>query len=265
MCRRNNSRKNKGNNVQKTKIGWTDYSWNPITGCTARSMTDLFQDGVRFEDLDEIFKIVISNPQHTFQVLTKRPKRMKEYFDSRYAEAGLIPNLWLGVSIENQKEADSRISLLLSTSAIKRFLSIEPMIGAINLQMIYPNEDLEALYYINCLDGTGQRDGGSLAINTVDWVIVGGESGAKRRTREMKGEWVQKIYDDCQKNYVPFFFKQWGSQKSLKKWAFEIEKSIPVIPDLETLRDRLADLDRNVVKRAIDIITASTTGVGFKK
>ena len=237
--------------MQKTKIAWTDYSWNPTTGCTAvsdgckncyakivherfnntpfseivfhedrliepykkkkgtkifiGSMTDLFQDGVTYQMFSKIMVTVTGNPQHTFQMLTKRPLRMKEFFD-RYTQVFEVPkNLWLGVTAENQKEADARIPILLDTPAAKRFVSIEPMLGEVKLMMV---PYFKGVY--------------------LDWVIVGGESGAKSKVRHMKPEWVQKIYDDCKDARVAFFFKQWGAHKPSGSYEFEKVQQFPV-------------------------------------
>lgn len=283
--------------MNKTSIAWTDYTWNPITGCTAvsdgckncyaktvherfnkdipfseivfhedrlsepskvkkgkkifvGSMTDLFQNGVEYKWVAYIMAQAIMNPQHTFQVLTKRPEKMKEainfmYLDiadtikneAGYKEAlessrssfknGLIQNLWLGVTAENQKEADVRIPILLDIPASKRFVSIEPMIGSIDLTMLFPDVKDDAMHYVNSLTGRDNQSGGYEDKAKLDWVIVGGESGAKSKCREMKPEWVQKIYENCKANEVPFFFKQWGSHKPNESFEFEDVQEFP--------------------------------------
>ena len=260
--------------MNKTKIAWTDYTWNPVTGCTAvsdgckncyakivherfnkdipfseivfhenrllepfkkkkgkkifvGSMTDLFHDDVPFDWLYKIWTVMIENPQHTFQILTKRPDRMKEFILNHapvpamtgytYGKDYLPKNIWLGVTAENQKEANERIPILLDIPATKRFVSVEPMIGEIDLQNI---EESKQSYFSSLLDYDPRRD----TSNTLDWVIVGGESGAKSKCREMKPEWVQKIYNDCKDSNTPFFFKQWGSHKPSDAGSYEFEK-----------------------------------------
>lgn len=253
--------------MNKTNISWTDFTWNPITGCSVASdgckncyakivherfydtpfsdvvfhknrlsepskrkksakifigsMTDLFQDEISFEKLSHIFDEIVGNPQHIFQLLTKRPERMKEYFDWYYNHGySTIPNLYIGVTAENQKEADIRIPTLLDIRAVKRFVSIEPMIGEINLRMSFWDKD-DALHYADFLIGKDYQSGGYNHTNKLDWVIVGGESGVKSKVREMKLEWVERVYNDCKDASTPFFFKQWGAIKPKDSYSFE--------------------------------------------
>ena len=235
------------------------------------SMTDLFAEFVTDEQLDKIFAVMALSPQHTFQVLTKRAERMRDYmatperkrliaaqsmpiscllaadgghearikldhFSACFAGAGPFPNIWLGVSTERQQEADERIPLLLQTPAAVRFISAEPLLGPIDLEPWLswpdnapdvddkswgcqecdgdrscdcPNE--KAVYTVT----EGPRDPVALAPKwiheqreTVDWVIVGGESGPKARA--MHPDWVRSLRDQCQTAGTKFFFKQWG-------------------------------------------------------
>ena len=121
----------------------------------------------------------MKTPQHLFLILTKRPEKMLDIFKPTSG----LPNMWIGVSVENQKQADARIPILLQIPAAKCFVSIEPMLGPIRLQ-----------HY-----GTG---------TSIDWVICGGESGPG--ARPMHPDWPRSIRDQCQSAGVPFFFKQWG-------------------------------------------------------
>ena len=245
--------------MNKTNISWTDFTWNPLIGCSKvsdgckncyaetmalrlanmweksqvkgtekytkvvskdgwngniildedklhspskrkkhtkifiGSMTDLFHENTKWSDIDEVIKVVINNPQHTFQILTKRPERMREYFNDRYKlnsdfnrfGNGSIPNLWLGVSVENQKESDARIPILVDTKASIRFLSVEPLIEKVDLDL--RKNDM------------------------IDWVIVGGESGTKATSRLFKAEWSYDIWMECRDTGTSFFFKQRGS------------------------------------------------------
>ena len=144
------------------------------------SMSDLFHDAVPDEYIIRCFEIMNAASQHTFQVLTKRPRRIEQIAHRLNWSA----NIWLGVSVEN---ADYwwRIERLRGIPAELRFLSIEPLLGPI------PN----------------------LCLDRIHWVIVGGESGPG--ARPMQEQWVIQIRDQCVNHRVPFFFKQWGGiQKS---------------------------------------------------
>jgi protein gp37 len=140
------------------------------------SMSDLFHKSVSFEFLDQIFEVIEKTPQHSYQILTKRASRMRDYFINR-----VVPNnAWLGVSVEDKKHGLPRIDLLREINARIRFLSVEPLL-----------EDLDV---INLED--------------IHWVIVGGESGPK--ARPMDKSWVIDIKRQCNNSDVAFFFKQWG-------------------------------------------------------
>ena len=141
------------------------------------SMSDLFQEKVPFEFIDSVMAVVEDTPWHTYQFLTKRSKRMREYFANR-----TVPfNAWLGVSVEDKKYGKPRIPDLQSIKAQTRFLSIEPL-----------------------LEGLGTVD-----LTNIHWVIVGGESGLG--ARPMKEQWATDLRDQCKKANIDFFFKQWGA------------------------------------------------------
>ena len=214
--------------MKMTKIEWTDKTWNPITGCTkisagcancyaeimskrlqamkqdkykngfiltmhnnvldepikwkkphtifVCSMSDLFHENVPFSFIDKVVETIKSTPQHNYQILTKRANRMAEYFSDK-----IIPkNAWLGVTVDIAS-SKSRIDFLRNLNAPIKFLSCEPLL-----------EDL-----------------GDMNLDGIDWVIVGGESGAK--ARPMKEEWVQSIKVQTEKQGSAFFFKQWGT------------------------------------------------------
>lgn len=181
------------------------------------SMSDLFHEQVPFDFIDKVFAVMALCPQHTFQVLTKRAERMYQYFDSlktercpnihlasnkshggymmvRLHEDELpLPNVWLGVSVENNDAARDRIIYLASVPSAVRFLSCEPLLGPVNL---WPWLELTHNKW------TGKP--GSI----IDWVICGGESGPG--ARPMHPDWARSLRDHCKRSGVPFFFKQWG-------------------------------------------------------
>ena len=218
----------KDNMTAVSRIEWTEQTWNPTVGCTkvsagcancyaksmskrlqamgtrgyengfeitllpyrleepllrkkpttyfVNSMSDVFHEDVPFTYIEQIFEIIRKSPQHTFQILTKRAERMTNFF----ADRDVPPNAWMGVTVEDQESGLPRIQLLQRVNAKVRMLSIEPL--------------LESL--------------GTLNIEGIHWVIVGGESGPK--ARPMKKEWVEEIRIQCEENNVAFFFKQWG-------------------------------------------------------
>lgn len=212
-----------------TGIEWTDATWNPVTGCTkvspgckhcyaerfalrlkamgnpryrngfavtlqpdqlalplrwrepkrifVNSMSDLFHEAVPEDYTQRVFEIMVQAHWHVFQILTKRAERLAEL-------APGLPwpeNVWQGVSVENAQYA-WRVAHLQKVPAAVRFLSVEPLLGPI------PH----------------------LPLDSIHWVIVGGESGSGRR--EMAPEWVREIRDQCLAAEVPFFFKQWGGR-----------------------------------------------------
>jgi protein gp37 len=213
------------------------------------SMTDLFADFVPDEMLDEIFATIGACDDkglgHIFQLLTKRSGRLLVYMRDRahkawnrrrLASEQFPPrNVWLGVSAERQDEADARIPHLLAAPAAVRFVSIEPMLGPINLEPWLPwpaaaGEVAGKAWGCQQCDGGGDcdcpgrkacylEDEGPLDADgapawlrverlTIDWIIVGGESG--RQARAMHPDWARSLRDQCKAAGVPFFFKQWG-------------------------------------------------------
>ena len=157
------------------------YTWKRQKIVFVNSMSDLFHTDVPLEFIQKVFKVMNENPQHTFQVLTKRADRLYEIHN----ELMWTHNIWMGVSIENQKVVE-RIDYLRKTNARTKFLSCEPLIGPLD----------------------------NLNLKDIDWVIVGGESG--RRPRPMNPEWPLSIMDQCKENKVAFFFKQWGGTNKKK-------------------------------------------------
>lgn len=215
-----------------SSIEWTEHTWNPVTGCTkispgckhcyaetmanrlkamkapgyedgfkltlhpdrlkqpvkrkkptvyfVNSMSDLFHENVPHDFTEKVFDSIRQSPQHTFQILTKRADIMRDFFVSRDVPA----NAWLGVSVEDREYGKPRIDYLRDINASVRFLSVEPLL-----------EDL-----------------GKLDLCDIDWVIVGGESGAK--ARPMAESWALNVKNQCLEQDVKFFFKQWGSYGS---------------------------------------------------
>ncbi len=150
-------------------------AWRRPRTVFVNSMSDLFQEEVPVAFIERIFRTMLDCPQHTFQILTKRARRLRELArDLPWPE-----NVWMGVSVESSRVA-GRVAELQRVPAAVRFLSCEPLIGAMP----------------------------ALPLSKIDWVIVGGESGPK--ARPVQAEWVDDIHEQCQAAKVAFFFKQWG-------------------------------------------------------
>jgi len=196
--------------------------WRRQRRIFVNSMSDLFHEGVPDEFIDRTFAVMALATRHTFQILTKRPDRMLAYMQSRAKSADFwkravpngyalewegislvpfpLPNVWLGVSVENQATADERIPLLLQTPAAVRFLSVEPLLEAVDLNKagalgleVLPDGSATDLY----------------ADNPVDWVIVGGESGPHARACNVA--WIRSIVEQCKAVGCPVFVKQLGA------------------------------------------------------
>jgi len=186
------------------------------------SMGDLFHEDVHPYDIMRIFNVMEKAKQHTFLVLTKRPEKMLEFY-KRLRPGNVIPgpyfsitgigegwagspprlpdNIWLGITAENQQRANERIPILLQIPAAVRFVSVEPMLGPVDLSL---SDGVDLSMSV----GTGLKPGKSYLINSLDWVICGGETGPG--ARPMHPDWVRSLRDQCQAAGVPFFFKQWG-------------------------------------------------------
>lgn len=236
----------------KTGINWADASWNPLWTGEVRaapdkldqpirwkrprrifvnSMSDLFHESVSNQDIAAIFGVMAAAPQHTFLTLTKRAKRMREWFEwydaevvrlnaesdpmwpaehyaiERLGEENVperfwgdysewpLPNVHVGVSVEDQDAADERIPHLIETPAAVRWLSVEPMLGPIRFG-----------------DVPGFNRGGSAGTDILRrfWVVVGGESGPG--ARECHIEWIRAVIDQCRVPGVPVWIKQLGAR-----------------------------------------------------
>lgn len=217
---------------QLSKIEWTDATWNPVRGCTkispgckhcyaerfaerfrgvknhpfelgfdlrlipekladplrwgeprmifVNSMSDLFHEGIELAYIARVAATMRLARWHTYQVLTKRAGRLRSVLSGPLLEAAADTHIWWGVSVEDRKYGLPRIAELQATPAAMRFLSVEPLL-----------EDL-----------------GTIPLEGIAWVIVGGESGPG--ARPMKEAWVDSIREQCEAAKVPFFFKQWG-------------------------------------------------------
>jgi protein gp37 len=173
------------------------FHWRKPRMIFVSSMGDLFHEHVTDLQVLKVLAVIRACPQHTFQILTKRPERMADLTLRHRATHGftVIPNLWLGVSVEDPLYL-WRINELIQCPAPVRFVSLEPLLAPIDLcpPVTYPRNDL--------------------LIDHLQWVIVGGESGPG--ARPMHPAWAQHLSDQCQASAVPFFFKQWGAWGPLR-------------------------------------------------
>jgi protein gp37 len=191
-----------------------DYplKWKDPRRIFVNSMSDLFHENVGEEYILRVFQVMRDAPQHTFQVLTKRPERMQQLLTSwteafdKMVQAGQRalddwprPNIWLGVSVEDQRTANERIPLLLNTPAAVRFLSCEPLLAPIDLCQA-AGADTGHPHSTSCRE----------RLADLHWVIVGGESGPRHRALDL--DWARFLRDQCINAKVPFFFKQVGGR-----------------------------------------------------
>jgi len=225
-------------------------SWKKPRRVFVNSMSDLFQDGVPDEYIDQVCAVMALTPQHTYQVLTKRAERMRAYmergpigvfahFDRLAYERHVLaherdwetdalipwplPNVWLGVSVENQHFADQRIPLLLDTPAAVRFISAEPLLEAIDI-----NEYLEGReeHGTPFSDPPARTVGGCIGWTpALDWVIVGGESG--HGARPFNIAWARSIVAQCEAAGVPCFVKQLGAVPILDEQLWRDGDGLP--------------------------------------
>ena len=155
------------------------FSWRQPRRIFVNSMSDMFHKDIPSGFIGRLFDVMEAADWHTYQILTKRSKQLKEYVNERYASSRVPPHIWLGVSIEDQSVLH-RLSDLRETKATVRFISAEPLLGPL----------------------------GPIDLSGIHWVIVGGESGPG--FRPMRPEWAHEIRDQCRTAGIPLFFKQWG-------------------------------------------------------
>lgn len=251
----------------KSKIEWTEATWNPVRGCTkispgckhcyaetfaerfrgvpghayeqgfdlrlvpeklaeplrwskpqmvfVNSMSDLFQEGVPTNYIRSVLEVMMLANWHTYQVLSKRSKRMQTLLNKELSFAAKAPHIWWGVSVEDRQYGVPRIKDLRDTNVAVRFLSIEPLL-----------EDI-----------------GRVDLTDIHWVIVGGESGAG--ARPMKPEWVNQILAQCVAAEVRFFFKQWGGRQKNRTGRILNERTYDEMPEI-----RRNSFPAQAVKRA---------------
>ncbi|WP_033872494.1 DUF5131 family protein [Pseudomonas aeruginosa] len=154
------------------------YRWRKPRKIFVNSMSDLFHEKVSDDFILKVWNVMRETPHHNYQILTKRPERMADMLTKYIRE--VLPNVWLGTSIEEQETAQ-RVFHLKKTPAQIRFISFEPLIGSV----------------------------GEIDLSGIDWAIVGGESGSF--ARPIKEEWIDEIHEQCIEYGTAFFFKQWGT------------------------------------------------------
>ncbi len=187
--------------------------WKRPRRIFVNSMSDLFHESVSTTFIAAAFDVMRKTPQHTYQILTKRHARMRSLArTAAFGEGWPLPNVWLGVSVEDQKWADIRIPALLDTPAAVRFLSCEPLLGPVKLPIIEEYDGCTcgvgpAGYYGMHERGCGTEPGP--AWDRLHWVIAGGESGPGARPCEMG--WLRSLRNQCAEVGVPFFCKQLGT------------------------------------------------------
>ncbi len=247
----------------KSKIEWTDATWNPVRGCTrispgcthcyaetfaerfrgvpghpyeqgfdlrlvpeklvdpftwsrpqmvfVNSMSDLFHKDVPDEYISLVAQVMAAADWHIYQVLTKRSERMRDLLQTKLRFAAELPHIWWGVSVENKRHGVPRIAHLREASPQMAFLSIEPLL-----------EDL-----------------GQIDLAGIDWVIVGGESGAG--ARPMQKSWVVNIRRQCRAAKVPFFFKQWGGVRKSRNGRELDGRTYDELPPVHRLSKDIPD------------------------
>lgn len=191
------------------------------------SLADLFHDDVPDDLIAEAWSVMARTPRHTWQITTKRPARMRSLLARRSFRDNLahldapwpLPNVWLGVSVENQRWADVRVPLLLDTPAAVRWLSCEPLLGPVDLLDV-PDGECGAAGPAVTHHGYSRRTDYGTGVeydceheSGIDWVVVGGESGPG--ARPMDPDWARSLRDQCAAAGVPFLFKQWGESAPL--------------------------------------------------
>lgn len=172
------------------------------------SMSDLFHESLPWAQIKRIFEVMAEAERHTFQVLTKRPENMRQFMERwAFYHEGPPPNVWLGVSVEDQKTADERIPILLRTPAAVRFVSYEPALGPVNFHAV-PKPQWRP--WTSSVTWS--------ALGDLDWLIVGGESGPGARPCDVA--WIRSAVEQCRAAGVPVFVKQVGAKPFERQDAF---------------------------------------------
>jgi len=211
--------------------------WRKPRRVFVNSMSDLFHEDVPDSFILQVFSVMAGASHHQFQVLTKRPERALAWFE-RLGQAlqetletevapkrWPLPNVWMGVSVEDQATADERIPLLLEIPSALRFISAEPLLGEVDLRMLTQNSNCPECGFGVSVDEDGCCSScGHDSMVYIDWVIVGGESGPK--ARPMDPEWAGAIVDQCKEAGVPVFVKQLGGwpdkRGNPEDWALDL-------------------------------------------
>ena len=218
--------------------------WKKPRRVFVNSMSDLFHPDVHSGFIRRIFSVMLDCEQHTFMILTKRAGRMAQYIE-RYPWSGAMKeagNVWLGVSVHDQKSADERIPILLQTPAAHRFVSFEPALGAVDFRgplYGFP-EQVSSEQHVTkemAIAGGDLALEGSLyseeewaqTMPSLDLIICGGESGPG--ARPMHPDWVRSTRDQCQEAGVKFHFKHWGAYKPVYSAGDPDGKSVMALPD----------------------------------
>jgi protein gp37 len=187
--------------------------WKQPCMVFVNSMSDLFHEQIPDEYIDRVFEVMAQAEQHTFQVLTKRPERMRDYVRSRDGlREDPLPNVWLGTSIENRKWV-GRADVLAQVPAAVRFISAEPLLGPLIADSMTCSTEEPGLSWTwpDAYTGPGLRFYGEDGRLSFHWLIVGGESGPGHRRFDV--EWARDLRDVCQHEGVAFFVKQLGGAR----------------------------------------------------
>jgi protein gp37 len=318
--------------MNRTKIEWTDVTWNPVTGCSpvsegcencyARrlafrlrgrfgypddepfkvtlhpelleeplrwrkprrvfvcSMGDLFHPDVPDHFIARVWSTMRYSPHHTYIILTKRPERMAEWFEKIWcyewegymrfghekgdngtkgyiigvADRWPLPNVWIGVTAENQARAEERIPVLLKIPAVVRFVSVEPMLGPVDLRQWLGEARFCERHGQLCEEGVSWENGQLVCryckrpverLRLLHWVIAGGETGPD--ARPMNPTWVRSLRDQCIETETSFFFKSWGEWAPSKPFVIDhaerIEKGLPPVKKYLILDSGLSEED----------------------
>lgn len=176
------------------------------------SLSDFFHPAVPDDIRHEAYSVMCRRSDLIFILLTKRPERIAEMLPKAWLETPR-KNLWLGVTVENQEQADQRIPELLKIPAAVRFVSCEPLLGPVDLTyVLFPTDCIENV--LVCDVSPRLKRIGIEKLNGIDWVIAGGESGVFARPSHP--EWFRGLRDQCAETDTPFFFKQWGNWRPLR-------------------------------------------------